>query len=195
MSYIFNNFSKAGGGPPSKFSDVVRQAKEQGYTEPHPGDDLNGSDVARKLCILSRLAGSSKLPTLPQGHASVPIQSLIPKDLEGIASGEEFVKRLADHDKYFEDLRSQAESEGSVLRFVGVIDTQAKVVKGGLEKYPVSHPFAASLGGSDNIISFKTSRYSSRPLIVQGAGAGAAVTAMGVVADCIRVAERVGLSQ
>lgn len=77
-----------------------------------------------------------------------------------------------------------------MLRYVGVIDAKSGKVKCGLEKYAFDHPFASSLAGSDNIISFTTARYPKRPLIVQGAGAGAEVTAMGVVADCLRVAER-----
>ncbi|KAE9407989.1 aspartate kinase homoserine dehydrogenase [Gymnopus androsaceus JB14] len=155
MSYIFNEFSTGSPDGPS-FSSVVSIAREKGYhagttsdhyrQEPHPADDLNGFDVARKLTILSRTIGSSSLPSL-QSFASVQTASLIPAALEGIPTGDEFLKRLPD-----------AEGKGEV--------------KAGLEKYPVSHPFATSLGGSDNII---------MPLIVQGAGAGAAVTAMGVL--------------
>ena len=77
-----------------------------------------------------------------------------------------------------------------MLRYVGLIDVENKQVKAGLLEYPASHPFATSLGGSDNIISFTTQRYTPRPLLVQGAGAGADVTAMGVVADLMRIAAR-----
>lgn len=156
--------------------------------EPHPADDLSGSDVARKLCILSRLVPS--LPELSKGFESVPTETLIPGQLANIATGEEFVSRLPEFDAHYEKMRKEAADAGQVLRYVGVIDAKNNTVKCGLERYSFSHPFASSLGGSDNIISFTSARYSKRPLIVQGSGAGADVTAMGVVADCIRVAER-----
>ncbi|POY71803.1 putative Homoserine dehydrogenase, partial [Rhodotorula taiwanensis] len=198
MSYIFNEFSKPGGGAGPKFSEIVKVAKENGYTEPHPADDLSGSDVARKLTILSRLVSVNPstlpaLPDLPEGYASLSTQTLIPSALSNIASGEEFVAKLPEHDAEFDQLRSDAAKEGKVLRYVGLIDRETGTVKCGLESYPASHPFASALSGSDNIVAFHTKRYSQRPLIVQGAGAGADVTAMGVVADAIKVAERQGL--
>lgn len=141
----------------------------------------------------------------------MPTETLIPSELANIATGEEFVKRLPEFDSHYEKMRKEAEDNGQVLRYVGVIDAKNGNVKCGLEKYAsqtalsvidcllmtlycnryaFDHPFASSLGGSDNIISFTTGRYSQRPLIVQGSGAGADVTAMGVVADALRVAER-----
>ncbi|GJN89165.1 hypothetical protein Rhopal_002139-T1 [Rhodotorula paludigena] len=201
MSYIFNEFSKpaAPSAPSSgpKFSEIVKIAKENGYTEPHPADDLSGSDVARKLTILSRILSINPstlpaLPSLPEGYASLSTETLIPAALASIASGDEFVQKLPEHDAEFDQLRAEAEKEGKVLRYVGVIDRQSGVVKCGLEKYPAAHPFASALSGSDNIVAFHTARYAQRPLIVQGAGAGADVTAMGVVADAIKVAERYG---
>ncbi|THV01899.1 aspartate kinase homoserine dehydrogenase [Dendrothele bispora CBS 962.96] len=192
MSYIFNEFSTGSPDGPS-FSSVVSIAREKGYTEPHPADDLNGFDVARKLTILSRtisLNPASSSPTsLPslQSFASVQTTSLIPKPLEGIPAGDEFLARLPEFDAEFDKMRKEASAEGKVLRFVGVVDPVNGQVKAGLEKYPVDHPFATSLGGSDNIIMFHTERYSPRPLIVQGAGAGAAVTAMGVLGDLLKL--------
>ncbi|KAJ2933709.1 hypothetical protein H1R20_g3346, partial [Candolleomyces eurysporus] len=192
MSYIFNNFSAASSDAPKPaFSEVVKVAREKGYTEPHPADDLNGFDVARKLTILARTVSAlshsqTKLPEL-ESFLDVQTQSLIPAPLEGLASGDEFVGKLPGFDEEFNKLREEAAKEGQVLRFVGVVDVEAGVVKAGLEKYPVTHPFATSLGGSDNIIMFHTERYSPRPLIVQGAGAGAAVTAMGVLGDLLKL--------
>jgi homoserine dehydrogenase len=130
------------------------------------------------------------LPALEKGFESVPTQTLIPQELANIATGDEFVHRLPEFDAHYETMRKEAFEAGQVLRYVGVIDAKKSTVRCGLEKYPFSHPFASSLGGSDNIISFISARYHKRPLIVQGSGAGADVTAMGVVADCIRVAER-----
>ncbi|EDQ98293.1 uncharacterized protein LACBIDRAFT_242236, partial [Laccaria bicolor S238N-H82] len=191
MSYIFNEFSTGREGGPA-FSAVVGVAREKGYTEPHPADDLNGFDVARKLTILSRIISSfptSSPSTLPplQSFKSVKTASLIPPELEGIPTGDEFLARLPAHDAQFAKLREEASKEGKVLRFVGVVDVKGGEVRAGLEKYPTTHPFATSLGGSDNIIMFHTERYSPRPLIIQGAGAGAAVTAMGVLGDVLKL--------
>ncbi|GLB42242.1 putative homoserine dehydrogenase [Lyophyllum shimeji] len=159
MSYIFNEFSTGKPDGPA-FSSVVNVAREKGYTEPHPADDLNGFDVARKLTILSRTiqTGSHTPTALPalQSFASVQTKSLIPPALEGIPTGDEFIARLPEFDAQFSQLRAEASAEGKVLRFVGVVDVVEGVVKAGLEKYPTSHPFATSLGGSDNIIMFHT---------------------------------------
>lgn len=190
LSYIFNEWSTPAGDS-KKFSEIVKIAKDSGYTEPHPADDLSGSDVSRKLTILSRLI-PSLTDQLPKGFQSVPTHSLTPAPLESVASGEEYVQELPKFDADFDKLNEAARKEGSVLRYVGVIDVEQGLVKASLEKYPADHPFATSLSGSDNILAFHTERYSARPLLVQGAGAGAEVTAMGVVADLIRVAERRG---
>ncbi|KAJ7634942.1 homoserine dehydrogenase-domain-containing protein [Roridomyces roridus] len=186
MSYIFNEFSTGAADGPA-FSSVVRIAREKGYTEPHPADDLNGFDVARKLTILARtVTHSSPLPAL-QSFAAVQTASLIPPELEGTPTGDAFVDGLPTFDGRFAQMRADASKEGQVLRFVGVVDVKNGQVRAGLEKYPVTHPFATSLGGSDNIIMFHTERYGARPLIVQGAGAGAAVTAMGVLGDLLKL--------
>ncbi|KAI5454104.1 Homoserine dehydrogenase [Naganishia albida] len=196
LSYIFNEFSKVEGGD-VKFSEVVKIAKEKGYTEPDPRDDLSGTDVARKLTILTRLCSTqtASLPfsLLPEGYASVPTSSLVPEVLQGCKSKEEYVERLAEGDAEMDRLREEAFKEGKVVRYVGVIDAQSGKVEAKLEKYPFDHPFATALKGSDNIISFHTKRYSPRPLIIQGAGAGADVTAMGVTSDCLKVHERLRL--
>lgn len=159
--------------------------------EPHPADDLSGSDVSRKLTILSRLV-PSLTDKLPNGFESVPTHSLTPAPLESVTSGDEYVKRLPEFDADFDALNAEARAQGCVLRYVGVIDAQKGEIKASLERYPKDHPFATSLSGSDNILAFSTERYSKSPLLVQGSGAGAEVTAMGVVADLIRVAERRG---
>jgi len=191
LSYLFNEYSPATStsSPPKSFASVVKIAKEQGYTEPHPADDLSGSDVARKLTILSRLIPELR-NALPKGYESVAITSLIPKVLINTVwdmNGDEFVKRLEEFDGEFEVTRTKAAEKGMVLRYVGVIDVKEKIIKAALEPYPVTHPFATSLSGSDNIIAFHTERYGPRPLIVQGAGAGADVTAMGVLGDLFKI--------
>lgn len=180
MSFLFNSFMPVGGGG-GKFAAEVKKAKELGYTEPDPRDDLNGLDVARKLTILARLAG---LPV--ESPTSFPVQSLIPKELESCKSGDEFLEKLPEFDGQMDDLKSSAAKEGKVVRFVGSIDVPSKTVKVGLEKFDASHPIAA-LKGSDNIINFYTKRYGGNPLIIQGAGAGGEVTAMGVTGDLLKV--------
>ncbi|KAI9509317.1 aspartate kinase homoserine dehydrogenase [Russula earlei] len=204
LSYIFNEFSTGSADGPS-FSTVVRTARDKGYTEPHPADDLNGADVARKLTILTRLLSNPnpdhipQPPLLPDGYASVPTLSLIPPtlSLSSVPTGDAFLDALQAHDAHFGALRAEAARQGqggrgAVLRYVGVIDVNPEngsaSVKASLEQYPATHPFATSLGGSDNIIMFHTERYGARPLIIQGAGAGAAVTAMGVLSDLLKLA-------
>lgn len=180
MSFLFNSFMPVGGGG-GKFSAEVAKAKELGYTEPDPRDDLNGLDVARKLTILARLCGLKVAsPT------SFPVQSLIPSELESCSSGDEFMSRLHEFDGRIEQVKNDAEKEGKVVRFVGSIDVHSGNVEVGLQKFDTSHPIAA-LKGSDNIINFYTHRYGKSPLIIQGAGAGGEVTAMGVTGDLIKV--------
>jgi homoserine dehydrogenase len=180
MSFLFNSFQPTSGGG-GKFSAEVKTAKDKGFTEPDPRDDLNGLDVARKLTILARLAGLEiESPT------SFPVQSLIPKELESCTSGDDFMQRLPEFDGQMDELKAEAEKEGKVVRFVGSVDVPAGKVKVGLEKFDKSHPIAA-LKGSDNIIAFYTKRYGDNPLIIQGAGAGGEVTAMGVTGDLIKV--------
>ncbi|KAI1141567.1 homoserine dehydrogenase-domain-containing protein [Hypoxylon sp. FL0543] len=184
MSFLFNSFAPVEGSG-GQWSAEVKKAKELGYTEPDPRDDLNGLDVARKLTILARLAG---LPV--ESPTSFPVQSLIPKELESVASGDEFLQRLPEFDSQMEDTKAAAEKQGKVVRFVGSIDVAMKAVKVGLETFEKSHPIAA-LKGSDNIISFYTKRYGANPLIVQGAGAGGEVTAMGVTSDLLKVLSQI----
>jgi len=180
MSFLFNSFMPVGGGGGS-FAAEVKKAKDLGYTEPDPRDDLNGLDVARKLTILARLVGLKV-----QNPTSFPVQSLIPKELESCTSGDDFMSRLPEFDDQMEKLKREAAQEGKVVRFVGSIDVASQSVKVGLEKFDASHPIAA-LKGSDNIINFYTKRYGSNPLIIQGAGAGGEVTAMGVTGDLLKV--------
>ena len=173
------------GGGGSRWSAEVARAKELGYTEPDPRDDLNGLDVARKLTILARLAG---LPV--ESPTSCPVASLIPEELASAASGDEFLARLPEFDARMEEVRAAAEREGKVVRFVGSVDVPGNKVRVGLERFDRGHPIAA-LKGSDNIISFYTRRYGANPLIIQGAGAGGDVTAMGVTADLLKVLSQI----
>lgn len=174
LSYIFNSFIGE-----KTFSEIVMEARQKGYTEPDPRDDLNGLDFARKLLILGRESG------LNLEMEDVKVENLVPEDCRDTATIEEFFTKLKTHDKDFATLQSDATKEHKKLCYMGKIENDQASVK--LEKIGPDHPFF-SLSGSDNIISFTTNRYLDRPLVVKGPGAGAEVTAAGVFADIIRIA-------
>lgn len=184
LSYIFNEFSTTDSSNNTKFSDVVKVAKDLGYTEPDPRDDLNGLDVARKVTILARISGLNV-----ESPTAFPVESLIPKDLESVESADEFLAKLPQFDDEIQKVKNDALAENKVLRFVGSVDLNTNQVSVGIGKYDFDHPFA-SLKGSDNVISIKSNRYPN-PLVIQGAGAGAEVTAHGVLADTIKIAQRI----
>jgi bifunctional aspartokinase / homoserine dehydrogenase 1 len=173
LNYIFSSF-KAG----DKFSEVVKQAKEKGYTEPDPRDDLNGMDVARKVLILSREAG------LSLELEDIQVENLVPTDCQGKMDIEVFFEKLARHDVAFEKLRAEAESRKEKLRYMAVLENGKASIR--LGSVNDQHPFY-SLAGSDNIILLTTERYHERPMVIRGPGAGAEVTAAGVFADIIRI--------
>jgi aspartokinase/homoserine dehydrogenase 1 len=174
LAYLFNLFD---GGRP--FSEIVREAKAKGYTEPDPRDDLSGTDVARKAVILAREAG------LTLELADIEVESLVPQAL-GTASVEEFLQRLPDFDAPMAERVAGAKREGQVLRYVASIDVRAGKAKVGLESFGPKHPFA-NISLTDNIVQFETGRYCDNPLIVRGPGAGPAVTAGGIFADLLRL--------
>ncbi len=178
LSYIFNSFVKG-----TDFSDVVKQAKEKGFTEPDPRDDLNGMDVARKILILSREVG------LDLSLDDVEIKNILPDECIKAGSVEEFFKELEIANPYFDDLRNKAEENGKVLRFLAKMENGKACV--GLEAVNQANPFYA-LDGSDNMISFTTDRYHERPLVIKGPGAGAEVTAAGVFAEIISISHYLG---
>jgi homoserine dehydrogenase len=184
MSFLFNSFAPADGSGKGKWSEIVAQAKDAGYTEPDPRDDLNGMDVARKLTILARLAGLKV-----QAPDAFPVQSLIPDALTSAKDSNEFMQRLPEFDAEMEAYKDQAAKQGKVVRYVGSVDVGAEKVKVGLEFVDQGTPIA-SLRGSDNLLCFYTKRYGANPLVIQGAGAGGEVTAMGVTADLIKAVER-----
>ena len=178
LSYLFNSFD---GSRP--FSELVVQARDLGYTEPDPRDDLSGTDVGRKVVILAREMGMSL------ELSDVDVRSLVPAVLEG-GSVDEFLAALPNHDSEMESLRRDAAERGEVLRFVGRVDRTGKASVG-LHAYPTTHPFAR-IQLTDNIVLFRTSRYRENPLVVQGPGAGREVTAAGAFADLLRLASYLG---
>jgi aspartokinase/homoserine dehydrogenase 1 len=174
LSYIFNNFDGS-----VKFSQVVKEAKEKGFTEPDPRDDLNGMDVVRKILILSREVGYE------MEIDEIKNESLLPKSCLAAKTVDEFFKELEKHDDHFEKLLAKAIKNNQKLRFIATMeDGKAKVALQGIrEDNPLYH-----LSGSDNMLSFTTTRYKERPLVIKGPGAGAEVTAAGVFADIINIA-------
>ncbi len=178
LSYLFGAW--AGDEP---FSALVRSARQKGYTEPHPADDLSGVDVARKLVILGRELG------LPLELERVRVESLVPAPLENLPV-DEFLDRLADFDAPLGDRLGRAKARGRVLRYVARLDASGDASVGLVELEP-SHPFV-NLNPTDNVVRFVTQRYRENPLVVQGPGAGPAVTAAGVFADLLRVCSSLG---
>lgn len=181
LSYIFNTF----GSDARTFSEVVIAAKEAGYTEPDPRDDLAGMDVARKVTILARECG------IGLELEKVPIRSLVPAPLQAVSSADEYLGRLPEFDGEMQKLLDDAEQAGECLRYVGVVDPVNKTGSVELRRYPKDHPFA-SLTGSDNILSFETERYCQQPLIIRGPGAGAQVTSAGCFSDLLKLASYLG---
>jgi aspartokinase/homoserine dehydrogenase 1 len=176
LSFLFNNFN---GTKP--FSQLVREAKDKGFTEPDPREDLSGTDVGRKLLVLAREIG------LPYGQSDLRIQNLVPADCAAAKSVSEFFQLFKEHDDYFDNLREIAAEQGKVLRYIGTVSKDS--LKTSLDSVGLDHPFY-SLSGSDNIISVTSKRYFERPLVVKGPGAGAEVTAAGIFADIIRIPRR-----
>jgi aspartokinase/homoserine dehydrogenase 1 len=162
------------------FSEIVREAKESGYTEPDPREDLSGMDVARKLVILARELG------LATGIGDFPVANLVPEALrEG--GVDEFLAGLSDYDEQMKNLYDAAQAEGKALRYVGRLDADGGVSVG-LESIDVNHAFG-NINLTDNIVQFETARYSANPLYIQGPGAGPEVTAGGVFSELLRLAK------
>lgn len=173
LSYIFNNFKKG-----TSFSQIVKEAREKGYTEPDPRDDLNGMDVSRKILILAREVGLSLEPE------DVVTENILPEPCLKAQSVDGFFDELEKHNHIFEKRLEDAEVNQQALRFIAKLE-EGKVSVG-LEAVGADHPFY-HLSGSDNIISFTTERYKERPLVIKGPGAGAEVTAAGVFAEIISI--------
>jgi aspartokinase/homoserine dehydrogenase 1 len=178
LAYLFNKFD--GSAP---FSALVREAKDLGYTEPDPRDDLSGLDVARKLVILARENGWKT------GLEDIALESLVPQALRA-ASIPEFLERLPELDAPMRAKFEAAKQDRKVLRYVAKLEAGGKASVG-LVALPSDHSFA-HIKLTDNVVQFTTRRYHLNPLVVQGPGAGPEVTAAGVFADLLRVAASLG---
>ncbi|MET7030021.1 bifunctional aspartate kinase/homoserine dehydrogenase I [Sediminicola luteus] len=181
LSYIFNTFSEED----ASFSSILKEAMDKGFTEPDPREDLSGNDVGRKLLILARELD------LSNEFSDIEIQNLIPSELrEGTAS--DFLQHLEVLDEKFKSIKEQ-QKPNHVLRYVGELSGDLQQEKGVLQVKLVSVPKESALGqvkGSDSIIEIYTESYGEKPLVIQGAGAGAAVTARGVFGDILRITEK-----
>ncbi|NAW51001.1 bifunctional aspartate kinase/homoserine dehydrogenase I [Elizabethkingia argentiflava] len=173
ISYIFNNYTGD-----TTFAEVVRKAQELGFTEPDPRDDLNGLDFSRKMLILAREnAWNIEL-------SQVEIKNFLPEACLNAHSVEDFYAQLEIYESYFAAYKNKAAQENKKLRLIGILENYQ--IKVEVRMVDSDHAFY-NLSGSDNIISFTTTRYKDTPLVVKGPGAGAAVTAAGVFADLVRV--------
>ena len=176
LNFVFNNFNTE-----TTFHDVVLQAQKEGYTEPDPKIDLSGIDVARKILILARESGYQLELEEIKNNAFLPEESL------KTTNNEDFYATLTKNENHFQQIYSKAQEKNSRLKYVAEFTNgQANV---GLQEIPADHPFY-NLEGSDNIVLFFTDRYPENPLIIKGAGAGADVTASGIFADVIRIANQ-----
>ncbi len=174
LNYIFNNFDES-----KRFHDVVKQAQEEGYTEPDPRIDLSGVDVARKILILARESGTK------MNLEDIENISFLSQSGQKANSVDSFYESLIKDEAHYQDLLASAKKNNCQLKYVAAFDNEKASV--GLKEIPEEHPFY-NLEGKDNIVMFYTERYPEQPMIIKGAGAGANVTASGLFADIIRVA-------
>jgi aspartokinase/homoserine dehydrogenase 1 len=162
------------------FSELVREAKDLGYTEPDPRDDLSGLDVARKLVILAREAGREL------SVEDVDVESLVPEQLRNVGR-DEFLARLSEMDAPMRERFDAAAAQGKGLRHLAHLDREGRA-RVGVVALPPEHACRhARL--TDNLVQFRTARYRDNPLVVQGPGAGPQVTAAGVFADVLAIAQ------
>ncbi|MGI0106830.1 aspartate kinase [Salinimicrobium sp. WS361] len=178
LSFIFNTYCEQ----EKDFSEVLTEAGKNGFTEPDPRVDLSGKDVARKLLILGRELG------LEKEFEEIIIQDLVPAHLNGESSLKNFQEKKEELNPFFLNLKQNLEQD-EVIRHVGELD----VTRGTLEVKLVKEKKASAFGAlkhADSSFEIYAESYGDRPLVIQGAGAGAAVTARGVVSDILQLAEK-----
>lgn len=175
LNFVFNNYDGT-----RKFAEVVKQAQEEGYTEPDPRLDLSGTDVMRKIMILAREAGH------PMEMNDISNNSFMPAScMTGTVA--DFYAAMATEEAHFKQLLEKANAAGCKLKFVASFENGKASV--GLQHIDPKHDLY-HLYGKDNVVLFYTDRYKDQPMVVKGAGAGAEVTASGVFADIIRASKK-----
>lgn len=173
LNFVFNNFNDK-----TTFHDIVKQAQEEGYTEPDPKIDLSGIDVMRKILILARES------QFELDIDDIENDSFLPQESLDTKSNKTFFESLKKNETHFQNLYKKANEKNCRLKYVARFENGKAAV--GLQEIPEGHDFY-NLEGSDNIVLFYTARYPQQPLIIKGAGAGADVTASGIFADIIRI--------
>lgn len=178
LSYIFNTFSEND----VSFSDVLKEAVDKGFTEPDPRVDLSGKDVARKLLILAREL------QLKKELQDIKIEDLVPVHINGGCSVADFNENLTDLNPDFSELKEELAVD-EVIRHVGELNVSTGELEVKLVKEKKTSPFG-SLKYADASFEIYTESYGERPIVIQGAGAGAAVTARGVLSDILKISEK-----
>jgi aspartokinase/homoserine dehydrogenase 1 len=173
LNFVFNHYNAT-----RSFAEVVKQAQDEGYTEPDPRLDLGGTDVMRKIMILARETGEQL-----EMDQITNISFMPPSSMQGDVDN--FYKEMAKHENHFKKIYEEAAAKQCKLKFVASYENGKASV--GLQHINAQHDFY-HLYGKDNVVLFYTNRYVEQPLVVKGAGAGAEVTASGVFADIIRAA-------
>jgi aspartokinase/homoserine dehydrogenase 1 len=172
LSYLFSQFD---GSIP--FSQLVKKSRKNGFTEPDPRDDLNGMDVARKILILARETG------VQLELSDVSVENLIPSEMDPNLSVDEFLDQIAKFDSYFLDRYESVKKEKKVLRYIATWEGEKAIV--GLNTVGENNPFFHQ-NGRENFLVFTTRRYHDTPMVIKGHGAGAEVTAAGVLGDILK---------
>ena len=173
LSFLFNNIS-----PAKKFSRVLKEAKEKGYTEPDVRDDLKGTDSARKILVLIREAGFKLELT------DIKVENLVPPEYRKIVSSEEFMKRLPELDDHFDKILDHALTNKCRLRYIASFNDGIAEVK--LKEVDEMHPFY-NLSGTENVIAYYTEYYNTAPQVINGPGAGTQLTSVGIISDIFKI--------
>ncbi len=175
LNFVFNNYDGS-----KLFADVVKQAQEEGYTEPDPRLDLSGTDVMRKILILAREAG------VQMEMEEITCNGFLPEScMKGTV--DDFYEAMKKEEAHFKKLYDKAAAAGCKLKFVASYkEGKAEV---GLQHIPPQHDLY-HLYGKDNVVLFYTDRYKEQPMVIKGAGAGTEVTASGVFADILRASQK-----
>jgi aspartokinase/homoserine dehydrogenase 1 len=173
LSFLFNNMTSE-----KKFSRILKEAKDKGYSEPDVREDLKGTDSARKILILIREAG------FKMELSDIKVQNLIPPEFRKIYSAEEFLKRLPELDDIFNNIYNAADAKNCRLRYIASFSQGKAEVK--LREVGKDHPFY-NLAGTENVVAYYTDYYKTAPQVINGPGAGTQLTSVGIISDIFKI--------